>query len=69
MEWYCSAGACACCKQTSDSLLQSVVPESVQEVTHAFESIGHIAHLNLRDELLPYKQTIGQVSHDAASRF
>ena len=41
--------------------LQRVVPESIGEVTHAFESIGHIAHLNLRDALLPYKHIIGQV--------
>ena len=41
--------------------LQRVVPEDIGEVTHAFESIGHIAHLNLRDGLLPYKHIIGQV--------
>ena len=41
--------------------LQEVVPKDVKEITHAFESIGHIAHLNLRDELLPYRHLIGQV--------
>lgn len=43
-------------------LVQKVVPQDVREVPHAFESVGHIAHLNLRDELLPYKHIIGQVT-------
>ena len=53
---------CALFPTATCLLMQRVVPETVQEVTHAFESIGHIAHLNLRDELLPYKHIIGQVS-------
>ncbi len=43
-------------------LLQRIVPENIQEMPHAFESVGHIAHMNLRDELLPYKHIIGQVT-------
>ena len=42
--------------------MQKIVPQDVREVPHAFESVGHIAHLNLRDELLPYKHIIGQVT-------
>ena len=34
------------------------------EVPSSFESVGHIAHLNIRDELLPYKHVIGQVIMD-----
>ena len=57
---------CAPCTRTLQRLddcscMQKVVPKDVQEVPHAFEGVGHIAHLNLRDELLPYKHIIGQV--------
>ncbi len=27
----------------------------------SFETVGHVAHLNLRDELLPFKRVIGRV--------
>ena len=37
-------------------------------VPTAFETIGHIAHLNLRDEQLPYKQAIGQVLLEVQKR-
>ena len=30
----------------------------------SFETVGHIAHLNIRDELIPYKHLIGQVILD-----
>lgn len=30
----------------------------------SFETIGHIAHLNLRDEQLPYRHLIAQVLLD-----
>lgn len=30
----------------------------------SFETVGHIAHLNIRDDLAPYKAVIGQVVLD-----
>ena len=43
--------------------LQRLLPEGC-EVPTSFESVGHIAHVNLRDELLPFKNIIGQVLLD-----
>ena len=34
------------------------------DVPASFETVGHIAHLNLRDELLPHKYVIGRVLLD-----
>lgn len=45
-------------------VLRQLLPKEVGEVPHAFEAIGHVAHLNLRDELLPYKKMIGEVLLD-----
>lgn len=39
---------------------QRLLPAGI-EVPSSFETVGHIAHLNLREELLPHKHTIGQV--------
>ena len=43
--------------------LQRLLPAGL-EVPCSFETVGHIAHLNLRDELLPYKHLVGQVLLD-----
>ena len=37
---------------------------NLTEITSSFESIGHIAHLNLRDKQLPFKKLIGQIILD-----
>lgn len=44
----------------SDQVLRAVLPEDIGEVTTAFESVGHIAHMNLRGCQLSYKQLIGK---------
>lgn len=45
---------------TFQEILRAVIPEEVESVSgHAL--VGHIAHFNLRDEVLPYKKLIGEV--------
>ncbi|RHY32561.1 hypothetical protein DYB32_002433 [Aphanomyces invadans] len=47
-----------------EHVLRRLLPESITEIPASFETIGHIAHLNLRDFHLPYKHVIGQVILD-----
>ncbi|OQS04538.1 tRNA (guanine-N(1)-)-methyltransferase [Thraustotheca clavata] len=47
-----------------DQVLRKLMPESITEIPSSFETIGHIAHINLRDFHLPYKHLIGQVILD-----
>ncbi|XP_019415996.1 PREDICTED: tRNA (guanine(37)-N1)-methyltransferase 2-like [Lupinus angustifolius] len=46
-----------------DHVLKQILPPGV-EVPSSFETIGHIAHLNLHDELLPFKDVIAKVIYD-----
>ncbi|KAK8452809.1 hypothetical protein SEVIR_5G177510v4 [Setaria viridis] len=46
-----------------NEVLEELLPEGVIIPT-GFETVGHIAHLNLRDEHLPYKKLIAQVVLD-----
>eukprot|EP01132_Coremiostelium_polycephalum_P010759 gene10759-13173_t len=46
-----------------EQVLKRLLPENVT-IPFAFERIGHIAHLNLRDEQLPFKNLIGQAILD-----
>ena len=48
---------------TAAEVIRKLLPTTVVAPT-AFESIGHIAHLNLRPEHAPYKHAIGQVLLD-----
>ena len=45
---------------------QEILPEG-WEIPSSFESVGHIAHFNLRDEYLPYRHIIGQVGRSILS--
>lgn len=40
--------------------MQTLLPDGVEAPT-AFETVGHIAHLNLKEAQLAYKHAIGQV--------
>eukprot|EP00192_Tetraselmis_astigmatica_P005127 CAMPEP_0117691764 /NCGR_PEP_ID=MMETSP0804-20121206/25925_1 /TAXON_ID=1074897 /ORGANISM="Tetraselmis astigmatica, Strain CCMP880" /LENGTH=489 /DNA_ID=CAMNT_0005505081 /DNA_START=89 /DNA_END=1558 /DNA_ORIENTATION=- len=52
---------------TADHVLKKLLPEGC-EIPGSFETIGHIAHLNIRDELLPYRYIVGQVILDKNPR-
>jgi tRNA (guanine37-N1)-methyltransferase len=50
---------------TADEILQSILPEEICETSPtSFTITGHLAHMNLRDEYLPYRKVIGQVILD-----
>ncbi|KAF9225543.1 hypothetical protein BS17DRAFT_873360 [Gyrodon lividus] len=54
---------------TADEILQSVLPEALcDDSPTGFSIIGHIAHMNLNQEYLPYKHLIGQIILDASFR-
>ncbi|KAJ2850952.1 tRNA(m(1)G37)methyltransferase [Coemansia brasiliensis] len=48
---------------TADDILKAILPNSSQAPT-SYEQIGHIAHMNLREEFWEYKKIIGQVILD-----
>ncbi|KAJ6731414.1 TRNA METHYLTRANSFERASE [Salix purpurea] len=48
---------------SADHVLKQILPPGV-EVPSSFETIGQIAHLNIHDELLPYKDVIAKVIYD-----
>jgi len=47
-----------------DEILRKILPDSIAEVPSSFEIAGHLAHINLREETLPYKHIIGQTILD-----
>ncbi|XP_068644421.1 tRNA (guanine(37)-N1)-methyltransferase 1-like isoform X2 [Aristolochia californica] len=47
----------------TNEILEELLPEGMI-IPSAFETVGHIAHLNLKDEYLPYKELIAQVILD-----
>ncbi|KAH9246818.1 hypothetical protein BASA81_015596 [Batrachochytrium salamandrivorans] len=50
----------------ADEVLRALLPAGV-EVPSGFETVGHLAHLNLRPEQLPFKHRIGQVLLDKSN--
>ncbi|XP_011306381.1 tRNA (guanine(37)-N1)-methyltransferase isoform X2 [Fopius arisanus] len=48
---------------TADTILGAVIPEDIGVPT-SFTKVGHILHLNLRDNQLPFKRVIGEVYLD-----
>ena len=52
---------------TVEQVLRRLLPQGM-EVPSAFEQVGHVAHVNLREEQLPYKAVIGQVLLDKNAR-
>ena len=48
----------------ADAVLRRLLPAHVREIPGAFETIGHVAHVNLREEHLPFKALIGRVLLD-----
>lgn len=45
---------------TAEQVLRAVLPDEISEVPSSFETIGHIAHVNLRDSQLDYRSLIGK---------
>jgi tRNA (guanine37-N1)-methyltransferase len=52
--------------QSTDEILRKLLlpSDTIREIPSAVEQVGHIAHLNLREELLPYQHWIGQILLD-----
>lgn len=49
-------------------ILWAVLPEELHDdIPTGFNPVGHVAHYNLRDRYLPYKQLIGEVTIDKNS--
>ena len=59
--FFCCSTGRSVHKRSSPLCMQRLLPPDV-EAPSAFETIGHIAHLNLRAEQLPWKHVIGQVA-------
>ena len=45
---------------TAEEILRAILPADITEVPSAFETIGHIAHVNLREAHRPFKDIIGK---------
>ena len=45
---------------TMSAVLRAILPAEVEQIPTGFETVGHIAHFNLRECHLPYKNLIGR---------
>lgn len=52
---------------STEQILRAALPDELHEVTSSFETVGHIAHMNLRQEQLPFKKFIGEVCRSLIS--
>lgn len=53
----------------AEEILSAILPEDLlDEIPVGFTMVGHVAHLNIRDQYLPYKSIIGQVVLDKNPR-
>lgn len=53
----------------TEEILSAIMPEELlDEIPSGFTIVGHVAHLNIRDQYLPYKSIIGQVVLDKNAR-
>lgn len=48
----------------ADELLRKILPKETKEIPSAFETVGSLIHVNLRQELVPYQYWIGKVLFD-----
>ena len=53
---------------SAEQVLRALLPDDVTEVPSSFETIGHIAHLNLRDCQIDFKEIIGEAHYGIMSR-
>lgn len=49
---------------TVDQILRKLLPATLTEIPSAWETIGRLAHMNLREHVLPFKYWIGKVVLD-----
>jgi tRNA (guanine37-N1)-methyltransferase len=49
---------------TVEEVLRQVLPSTISEMPSAFEIVGNIAHVNLREDVLPYKFIVGKTLLD-----
>jgi tRNA (guanine37-N1)-methyltransferase len=47
----------------ADELVKAIIPENIDPAS-SYSKIGHIIHINLKDELLPFKTAIAQIYLD-----